>query len=191
MILFLKMNYVFMICVYCIYIYSYRSNIGVTYAGLGADFRVLTRKGRKSAQKYFLQYRDPQPVSQLVREVASTVQEFTQSGGVRPFGVSLFIAGYDDQGPQLYQVDPSGSYWAWKASAMGENATNAKTILSKRYSPDMDIEDAISHAIKTLKEDFQGELNEKNIEIGVVGVDRVFKVLSEDEVRDYVEESLF
>lgn len=39
--------------------------------------------------------------------------------GVRPFGVSLLIAGYDDQGPQLYQVDPSGSYWGWKASAIG------------------------------------------------------------------------
>ena len=48
-------------------------------------------------------------VSQLVREVASTMQEFTQSGGVRPFGVSLFVAGFDDEGPQLYQVDPSGT----------------------------------------------------------------------------------
>lgn len=34
--------------------------------------------------------------------------------GVRPFGVSLFVAGYDDDGPQLYQVDPSGAiFFAW------------------------------------------------------------------------------
>ena len=39
-----------------------------------------------------------------------------ESGGVRPFGVSLLMAGYDDNGPQLYQIDPSGSYFAWKAS---------------------------------------------------------------------------
>jgi len=39
-----------------------------------------------------------------------------ESGGVRPFGVSLLMAGYDDHGPQLYQIDPSGSYFAWKAS---------------------------------------------------------------------------
>jgi 20S proteasome subunit alpha 2 len=44
------------------------------------------------------------PVLQLVRAVASIMQEFTQSGGVRPFGVSLLIAGFDDDGPQLYQV---------------------------------------------------------------------------------------
>lgn len=39
---------------------------------------------------------------------------FTESGGVRPFGVSLLLAGYDDNGPQLYQIDPSGSYFAWQ-----------------------------------------------------------------------------
>ena len=75
--------------------------------------------------------------------------------GVRPFGVSLLVAGYDDAGPQLYQarepgetlfaffglthvaccqVDPSGSYFAWKASAIGKNMVNAKTFLEKRYS---------------------------------------------------------
>ncbi|MBA0812111.1 hypothetical protein Gohar_026105, partial [Gossypium harknessii] len=55
--------------------------------------------------------------------------------GVRPFGVSLLVAGYDDNGPQLYQVDPSGSYFSWKASAMGKNVSNAKTFLEKRYLP--------------------------------------------------------
>ena len=60
--------------------------------------------------------------------------------GVRPFGVSLLVAGYDEQGPQLFQVDPSGSYFAWKASAIGKNMTNAKTFLEKRYSDDMELE---------------------------------------------------
>jgi len=34
--------------------------------------------------------------------------------------------------PLCVQVDPSGSYWAWKASAIGKNSTNAKTFLEKR-----------------------------------------------------------
>lgn len=37
------------------------------------------------------------------------MQEYTQSGGVRPFGVSCLVAGYDNDGPQLFQVDPSGN----------------------------------------------------------------------------------
>jgi 20S proteasome alpha/beta subunit len=54
--------------------------------------------------------------------------------GVRPYGVSLLVAGWDiNRGPSLYQVDPSGSFWAWKASAIGKNMVNAKTFLEKRY----------------------------------------------------------
>jgi 20S proteasome subunit alpha 2 len=54
--------------------------------------------------------------------------------GVRPFGVSLLVAGFDNaRGHTLYQVDPSGSFWAWKASAIGKNQVNAKTFLEKRW----------------------------------------------------------
>ncbi|CAE8581105.1 unnamed protein product, partial [Polarella glacialis] len=107
-------------------------NVGVVYAGMVPDYRVLLRKGRKSAQTYFKTYRETIPVSQIVREQATVMQEFTQSGGVRPFGISLMIAGYDDSGPQLFQVDPSGSYFGWKASAIGKNHVNAKSFLEKR-----------------------------------------------------------
>lgn len=57
-------------------------NIGIVYSGLGPDTRVLVRKGRKRAQKYFRVYHEPIPVNQLVRELASIMQEFTQSGYV-------------------------------------------------------------------------------------------------------------
>lgn len=62
-----------------------------------------------------------EPVSQLVKSTAGVMQEYTQSGGVRPFGVSLLVAGCDADGtPRLYQVDPSGAYFAWKATAIGK-----------------------------------------------------------------------
>ena len=86
------------------------------------------------------------------------------------------------------QVDPSGSYWAWKASAIGKNSSNAKTFLEKRYNKAMELEDAINTAILTLKEGFEGAISEENIEIGIVGEDRKFRVLSAQEVRDYVKE---
>jgi len=121
---------------------------------MGPDFRVLVNKARKSAQKYYLEYKTEIPVALMAREVATVMQEFTQSGGVRPFGVSLLLAGVDSRGPQLFQVDPSGSFWAWKASAIGKNANNAKTFLEKRYNKDMELEDAINTAILTLKEGF-------------------------------------
>jgi len=163
-------------------------NIGVVYAGMVPDYRVLLRRGRKAAQQYFGFYRDPIPVSQLVREEAAIMQEFTQSGGVRPFGISLMIAGYDDAGPQLFQVDPSGAYFGWKASAIGKNHVNAKTFLEKRYNEDIELEDAIHTALLTLKEGFEGAITADNIEIGIVSDDRKFKVLTPAEVQDYLGE---
>jgi 20S proteasome subunit alpha 2 len=50
------------------------------------------------------------------------------------------------------QVDPSGSYFPWKATAIGKSATSAKTFLEKRYSEGLELEDAIHIALLTLKE---------------------------------------
>jgi 20S proteasome subunit alpha 2 len=88
-----------------------------------------------------------------------------ESGGVRPFGVSLMLAGHDSNGPQLYQIDPSGTFFAWKASAIGKNMVNAKTFLEKRYADDLELEDAIDTALLTLKESFEGEMSGSNIEV--------------------------
>eukprot|EP01025_Chloroclados_australasicus_P005275 TRINITY_DN11535_c0_g1_i2.p1 TRINITY_DN11535_c0_g1~~TRINITY_DN11535_c0_g1_i2.p1 ORF type:complete len:236 (-),score=42.24 TRINITY_DN11535_c0_g1_i2:236-943(-) len=162
--------------------------IGFVYSGLGPDARVLAKKARKQAQVYYQMYGEYTPVAQLVRETATVMQEFTQSGGVRPFGVALLMAGHDDNGPQLYQIDPSGSYFAWKASAIGKNMTSAKTFLEKRYSEDMELEDAIHTALLTLKEGFEGEIKADNVEVGIVGDDKKFRVLTVAEVQDYLQE---
>lgn len=162
-------------------------NAGMVYSGMGPDSRVLMTKGRKIAQKYFLTYHENIPTQQLVRQLARVMQEYTQRGGVRPFGVSLLVAGMDDDGaPALYQVDPSGSYFSWKAAAIGKNMVNAKTFLEKRYNEELELEDAIHTAILTLKEGFEGQMTENNIEIGIVDAEG-FRRLEPTEVKDYLD----
>ncbi|RHY17425.1 hypothetical protein DYB30_004413 [Aphanomyces astaci] len=165
------------------------SSAGVIYSGLGPDYRVLVRKARKKAQAYFLKYKENSPASILVRDIAAIMQEFTQSGGVRPFGVSLLFAGYDDEGPQLYQIDPSGSYFGWKATAIGKDSVTKKTFLERRYADDIELEDAINTALLTMRDGFEGEMNEHNIEVGVIGTDKKFRVLTPSEVKDYLAEA--
>ena len=77
------------------------------------------------------------------------------------------------------------------ATAIGKNYVNAKTFLEKRYSEDLDLEDAIHVALLTLKEGFEGELTSENIEIGIIGdqTDKKFKVLTPEEVQDYLNEA--
>lgn len=195
-------------------------------------YQVLVSKARKSAQAYWKIYGEYPPTRVLVQELATVMQQATQSGyvfasnnphffapsdlrrfpsfdsGVRPYGVSLLVAGWDiNRGPTLYQVDPSGSYWAWKASAIGKNMINAKTFLEKRYNDDISLEDAIHTALLTLKEGFEGQMTEKTIELGVITVPTpeelerhaaagenaatmrpkpTFRKLTEEEVRDYL-----
>ena len=128
-------------------------------------------------------------MSQLVKETASVMQEYTQSGGVRPFGVSVLVAGADGDGtPRLYQVDPSGAYFGWKATAIGKNYINAKNFLEKRYQEDMELEDAIHTALLTLREGFEGEMNAENIEVGVVRNGK-FSKLTPAQIQDYLDEA--
>ncbi|KAK5136853.1 putative proteasome subunit alpha type-2 [Meristemomyces frigidus] len=186
-------------------------NIGMVYSGMGPDYRVLVDKARKvSHTGYKRVYNEYPPTRILVQDVARVMQEATQSGGVRPYGVSLLIAGWDDGiepesappageqgdagddagmdvdgdakkkatgktggilkgGPSLYQVDPSGSYFPWKATAIGKSATSAKTFLEKRYTEGLELEDAVHIALLTLKETIEGEMNGDTVEIGIVG----------------------
>jgi len=163
--------------------------IGMVYSGMGPDYRVLVKSARKKAAAYNRMYLENEPTSQLVKGVADVMQEYTQSGGVRPFGVSILMAGYDDDGPKLYQVDPSGAAFGWKATAVGKNFVNAKTFLEKRFNEEMELEDAIHTALLTLREGFEGEMTAENIEVGIVDDKCQFRVLSSSEIKDYLEEA--
>ena len=55
-------------------------------------------------------------------------------------------------------MDPSGSYFPWKATAIGKSATSAKTFLEKRYTEGLELEDAVHIALLTLKETLEGEM---------------------------------
>lgn len=160
-------------------------HIGMVYSGMGPDYRLLVRQARKMAQNYFLTYREPIPTAQLVQRVATVMQEYTQSGGVRPFGVSLLICGWEGERPYLFQCDPSGAYFAWKATSMGKNSINGKTFLEKRYNEDLELDDAVHTAILTLKEGFEGQMTENNIEIGVCDKNG-FRRLDAAAIKDYL-----
>ena len=56
----------------------------------------------------------------------------------------------------------------------------------------MELDDAIHVALLTMKESYEGEMTEHNIEVGVVSRESggVFRVLSAQEVRDFLDEAL-
>ena len=159
---------------------------------MGPDARVLVLKSRKQAVQYARQFGHPPPVITVVKDLAKVMQEYTQSGGVRPFGVSLLVIGRDgDHQTALYQVDPSGAYFAWSATAIGKNSQNVRSFLEKRYVAVTDtenlfeIEDAIHLGLLGLKEVFEGKMDATNVQVAVVDAKGEFRILTEAELIDY------
>ena len=68
---------------------------------------------------------------------------------------------------------------------MRKNYVNGKTSLEKRYSEALELEDAIHTAILTLKESFEGQMSEDNVEVGICN-ETGFRRLIPTEVKDYL-----
>jgi len=164
------------------------NHVLLAFAGLNADARILVDKARVEAQSHRLTLEDSVTVEYLTKYVAGVQQKYTQSGGVRPFGIATIIAGFDsnDNVPKLYQTEPSGVYNAWKAHAIGRSSKTVKEFLEKHYEEDMSDEQTIKLTIKSLLEVVQ--TGAKNIEVSVLkSGDRIEK-LSVDDIKKYVDE---
>lgn len=160
----------------------------LTFAGLNADARILVDKARVEAQSHRLNLEDAVSVEYLTKYVAGVQQRYTQSGGVRPFGIATMIAGFDsnDDVPKLYQTEPSGVYNAWKAHAIGRSAKTVKEFLEKNYEENLSEEQTIKLTVKSLLEVVQ--TGAKNIEISIMRPNNVIALLSVDEITKYVGE---
>lgn len=132
-------------------IFAVSDNVMAGVAGYTADANSLVNFARNAAQQYLASYDDDMPVEQLAQRLCDYKQGYTQFGGLRPFGVSILYAGYDDHHHfQLYHSDPSGNYSGWKATCIGNNNGTATSLLKQDYKDDLGIQDAMAMAVKIL-----------------------------------------
>ncbi|EFA77609.1 proteasome subunit alpha type 7 [Heterostelium album PN500] len=150
-------------------------HICLTFAGLTADSRVLINKALVECQSYRLSLDDVPSVEYISKYIAGIQQRYTQSGGVRPFGISTLIVGFDSDGtPKLFQTDPSGSFSSWKAAAIGRNSKTVSEFLEKNFTDESDTA-SIKLAVRALLEVV--ESGNKNIEIAIIKRNEPIKLL--------------
>ncbi|ANB14142.1 proteasome core particle subunit alpha 4 [Sugiyamaella lignohabitans] len=161
-------------------------HLTLAFAGLNADARVLIDKARVEAQSHKLTLEDPASVEYITKYIAGVQQRYTQSGGVRPFGVSTLVIGFDpnDKVPKLYQTEPSGIYSAWKANAIGRSSKTVRDLLEKSYEEDMDREASVKLVIKSLLEVVQ--TGARNIEIAIMSPGSELELLDSETLATYV-----
>jgi 20S proteasome subunit alpha 4 len=148
--------------------------------------RVLIDKARVEAQSHKLNLEDPVSVEYITRYIAGVQQRYTQSGGVRPFGIATLVIGFDpnDKVPKLFQTEPSGIFSAWKANAIGRSSKTVRELLEKSYEENMDREQTVKLAIKSLLEVVQ--TGAKNIEIAIMTPGNEVEFLAADVLATYV-----
>ena len=92
----------------------------------------------------------------------------------------MFVAGFQDGKPKLYQTEPSGAFNEWRANAIGRNASTLREHLEKKWTADLSKDDTIKLGIETLLEVVESD---KNIEICVINSDNTQTNLDEDKLK--------
>ncbi|QIX02219.1 hypothetical protein AMS68_007736 [Peltaster fructicola] len=162
-------------------------HVCLAFAGLNADARILVDKARLEAQSHRLTVEDPVSIEYITKYIAGVQQRYTQSGGVRPFGISTLVVGFDPgtDEPRLYQTEPSGIYSAWKANAIGRSSKTVREFLERNHAADVDRTGTIELTIKSLLEVVQ--TGAKNIEIAVLAPGKKVEMLAAEEIEKIVE----
>lgn len=145
-------------------IFSIDYHVGATGAGYIGDILQLIDTLRLESQKHKLTYESPIDIDSLAKHLSTYLHNYT-TYAVRPQAASVIIAGADQTGVQLYQIDPSGTFFRGSGFAIGQASEMALEVITKEYSADMTQKQAIDLGKKAIEK----ALGEKPIvDAGVV-----------------------
>jgi proteasome alpha subunit len=164
-------------------VFKIEEHLGVATSGLVADGRNLVEEARNEAQKHLMTYDEEIPIFSMAKFIADRCQQFTQYGGVRPYGVSTITGGIKDGKPGVYQTDPSGTLNQWNAIAIGKGGEEAKEYLEENWSEGLSEDEAIELAVDALKEG-EDDIENENIELSTVDEENNFQRVTPEELED-------
>ncbi|KAF3856084.1 hypothetical protein F7725_016807 [Dissostichus mawsoni] len=144
------------------------THIGCAMSGLIADAKTLIDKARVETQNHWFTYNETMTVESVTQAVSNLALQFGEEDAdpgamSRPFGVALLFGGFDEKGPQLYHMDPSGTF-------------------------SMTLKDAIKSSLTILKQVMEEKLNATNIELAIVEPGKTFHMFSKEELEDVIKD---
>ena len=131
-------------------IFTIDGHIGATGSGYIGDILQLIDEIQLAAQKHRLTYESPIDINSLAKHLSSYLHNYTIYA-VRPQAASIIIAGIDQTGVQMYQVDPSGTFFRGAGFAIGQYSDIALDVIQKEYSIEMDLAQAIQLSNKAIE----------------------------------------
>lgn len=164
-------------------IWQIDEHIGATASGILSDARVLIERAQLKAQQHRITYDSPIDTLTVVKDICDLKQVCTQSGGLRPFGVSVLVAGIDDHSPRLYETDPTGIFFQYKATAIGEGEVEVEEILHKEYNENLTIEEGFKVSLVALKKVLGENFKIERIDAAYIKIDeKKFRKFSKEKI---------
>lgn len=164
-------------------------HIGCAVSGLMADSRTMVDRARLECQNHWFIYNERMGVESVAQAVSNLAIQFgdTDDGDSsaamsRPFGVAVLFAGIDENGPQLFHMDPSGTFVQFDAKAIGSGSEGAQQNLQDNYHKTMTLDEALKSSLTILKQVMEEKLNSTNVEVSTVTPEKHFHMFSKEEV---------
>lgn len=165
-------------------------HVGMSIAGLTADARLLVKYLRNECTNERYAHEQALPVNRLLGNLELKMQLSTQRYDRRPYGVGILVAGFDKNGPHIYQVEASAMSHDCRAMAIGARSQSARTYLEKNIDAflDCDRNQLIKHSLLALRESLPNdvELSTKNVSLAIVGKGTPFTTYDDDEVEVFL-----
>lgn len=145
------------------------NHIGMGFAGLTSDARVLSNYMRQLSLSSRVVYSRPIPLSRLISALSDRAQLNTMQYGKRPYGVGFLVIGVDGTGPHLYEFSPTGNCFEFYAMALGARSQSAKTYLERRHETfaDMGLDELVQQGLYALRDTLQQGKDVSNSKTGV------------------------
>lgn len=166
-------------------------HIGCATSGLIADARTLVDRARVECLNHWFLYNERMSIESCAQAVSTLAIQFGDSsdGGSamsRPFGVAILFAGMDEGEPQLWHMDPSGTYVRYGAKAIGSGSEGAQQNLQDNYSDKMTLAEAVDLALSTLKQVMEEKLSCTNVEVMTMSPHHLFRMMPTEELEEAI-----
>lgn len=168
------------------------SHLGCAMSGLIADSRIMIDHARVEAQNHWFTFNEKMRVESVAQAVSDLALRFGESADgeeammSRPFGIALLIGGIDENGPQLYHCDPSGTLTRYDAKAIGSGSEGAQSELQENFHKSLSLQEAIALSLKVLKQVMEEKISASNVQVATVTVDQGYKLVPEASLVDVV-----
>jgi 20S proteasome alpha/beta subunit len=142
-------------------------------SGLSSDSNLLLYQSRLISQRHTLIYGEIIGPEALAKQLGDIMARHTLSGGLRAFGASLLIAGFNpnDKKPKILFVDNGGSYFSARAYASGQDSEKIVSFFREHYKTGISVEGGkklVLDAINFTITDANKKIKEEDLEFQVI-----------------------